>query len=365
MKNTTRNKMLLATAAVAVMGVTALPKHAMAFDEVNWTWDKTVTENVTSDVAVNIDVAPSGLMELEKLQVQIGDVTATSTVSNITNNPPGEETPPEGPEPGPEVITLDLKALYDDNQMNNPITGVELLNDEEDGLDLSNATGYVDNNEEEIYLTFDLTLPEDEPAPGPIPVGERLGVDLPAVSSVATAVGNNQSIESSVSIGLHDGQFIFGGFAEGGTEGGTLEDLAANFPDTGNTHTDIAAAMALAAGTGLILPATVSADSSVTEILNASVNSEATAVANNMSVDLAAATADDAFMIADVTQMAFADVSATSLVDAVTIEGYSDLGAAGFGLGEDQVPMINSVATAVGNNLSITVGSPSVASPEL
>ncbi len=356
MRNTIRNRMLLATAAVAVMGVVSAPQQAMAFDDVNWAWDKTVTENVASDVAVNIDVAPSGMTELEKLQVHIGDVTASSAVSNITNTPPGEE-PAEGPAPGPTQVSLDLKALYDDNLENNPITDIDLLNGEEDGMSISNPTGHVDNDGEQIYMTFDLQLPED-PAPGPVPVGERLGVDLPAVASAATAVGNNQSIESSVSTQLHDGQFLFGGFAEADGEGAGLEDLASNFPDTGNTHTDIAAALALAAGTGAIVPATVSADSSVNDILNASVNSEATAVANNMSVDLAAATADDAFMIADVTQVAYADVSATSLVDAVTIEGYSDLGAAGFGLGEGQTPLVNSAATAVGNNLSIKVSSP-------
>lgn len=364
MKTTTR-KVLLATAAVALLGVGAAPKQAMAFDEVNWNWESTITENLNEEIAVNIDVAPSGLTQIEKMQLNIGDVTATSTVSNVINTPPGEEGPAEGPTPGPTTVTLDLKALYDDNVANNPITSVELLNNEENDFDLSNATGYVDNNAEELYLTFDLTMPEEEPNPGPVPIGERLGVDLPAVASVATAVANNQSIETSVSTRLHDGQFAFGGFAGGEGEGGAIEDLAANFPDTGNTHTDIAAAMALGAASGAITPATISADSSVTEILNASVDSQATAVANNMSVDLAGATEGDAFMIADITQVAYADVSATSLVDAVTIEGYSDLGSAGFGAGEDQIPLVNSVATAVGNNLTIKVNSPGVGTPEL
>lgn len=82
-----------------------------------------------------------------------------------------------------------------------------------------------------------------------------------------------------------------------------------------------------------------------------------------MSVDLAAFTPDDAFMIGDVTQFAYADVTATSFVDDVTLEGYSDMGAAGLGpngLSEDmpQIPAVNSVATAVGNNFSVNVSSP-------
>lgn len=107
----------------------------------------------------------------------------------------------------------------------------------------------------------------------------------------------------------------------------------------------------------------MSADSTVSGILNATVDSQATAVGNNMSVDLAAFTPDDAFAIADVTQVAYADVTATSLVDDVTLEGYSGMGAAGLGpvpLDEDgvQIPAINSVATAVGNNFSLKVSSP-------
>lgn len=355
MRPTNRKRMLLATATAAVMGLATQTNPAMAFDTVDWSWDKTVTENVVKNVNVDIDTSPSGMLELEKIQAHVGDVSATSTVSNVTNNPPGEGAAP-GPAPGPEIFTIDLKAKYDDNQANNPITNVYLLNGDETGLELSNPTGHVDNNKEKIYLTFDLTVPADEPAPGPIPVGERLGVDLPAVASAATAVGNNQSIESSVSIELHDGQFLFGGFTE--ASNGGLEELLAITPDTGNTHTDIAAALMLAGGMGLIEPATVTADSTVTNILNASVDSDATAVGNNMSVDLAAFTPDDAFMIADVTQVAYADVSATSLADAITIEGYSDLGAAGFGNGEDQTPIVKSTATAVGNNLSIKVSSP-------
>ena len=108
----------------------------------------------------------------------------------------------------------------------------------------------------------------------------------------------------------------------------------------------------------MIEPATISATSSVSAILNASVESNATAVANNMNIDLEASTPDDAFMIADITQHAFANVSATSLVDDVTINNYTGLGAAGFGPGEDQIPLVSSNATAVGNNLAVKVSGP-------
>lgn len=359
----THKKLLLASAAVVVMGLGFAPKPALAFDELNWSWDKTVTEDVTKTVNVNIESNPTGMLELEKIQMQIGDVTATSTVTNVTNNPPGPSAEP-APEPAPTAFTLDLKAKYDDNQENNPITSVTLLNADETGLELSNASGHVDNNKEKVYLTFDLTVPAEEAPPEQIAIGDRLGVDLPKVASVATAVGNNQNIESSVSIELHDGQYLFGGFSETPAD---PEGPLGNIFDpeqAGNTHTNALSDLILAAGTGLITPASVSADSTVTGILNASVDSQATAVGNNMNIELNAVSADDAFMIADVTQFSYADITATSLVDDVTLEGYSELGAAGMGPcggcleGEPQIPLVNSVATAVGNNFSVKITSP-------
>ena len=362
MKTTIRKKLLLAGAAVAVIGTGVASKPAMAFEEVNWTWDKIVTENVVKDVDVDIISNPSGMVEIEKIQTHVGDVTATSTVSNITNNPPTDETGEPAPAPIPTDFVLDLKAKYDDNELDNPITSVELLNDDETGLSLSNPTGHVDNNNEKIYMTFDLTVPvEQQPAPGPQPIeiGERLAVDLPQVASTATAVGNNQDISSSVSVELHDAQYLFG---DATGETGSLDGLF-DGEETGNTHTNAASDLIAAIATGGIESANVTADSSVSAILNATVDSSATAVGNNMSVDLAAFTPDDAFMIADVTQFSYADVTATSMVDDVTIEGYSDMGAAGLGpvpldIDGTQTPIANSVATAVGNNFSVTVNSP-------
>jgi len=364
MKTLTRKSLLLASAAVVVMGLGTVAKPAMAFEELHWAWNKNVEENVLKEVNVNIDVAPTGMVELEKIQMHIGDVTASSTVSNITNNPPGEAGEP-APAPGPGTLTLDLKARYDDNLENNPITSVKLLNGDDTGLELSNAFGHVDNNKEKIYLTFDLEDTNPAPAPAPIPIGERDAIDLPKVASVATAVGNNQNIESSVSLELHDAQYLFGGIGEAGSVDGELAGLFES-DGTGNTHTSALSSLVLAASLGTITPASVSADSTVSSILNASVDSQATAMGNNMSIDLAAFSPDDAFMIADVSQFSYANISATSFVDDVTVDGYSGFGAAGMGPcggcleDEAQIPLINSNATAIGNNFSIKVSSPAL-----
>jgi chitinase len=104
----------------------------------------------------------------------------------------------------------------------------------------------------------------------------------------------------------------------------------------------------------------------VDDIINATVDSTATAVTNNMSVDLAYAVPaanvttfqgghhhspaldSDAVMIGDFKQVALSDTSAVSVVTDVSLNKYKNLG------GEFR-PIVNSVATAVGNNLSISV----------
>ena len=216
---------LLATAAVAILG-TGMAKPAQAFDKVYWTWNNKVTEKVNENVNVNVNISPSGLTQLEKKQVQIGNLSAKSEVSHIANNPPG-------------------------------ITSA---------------------------------------------------VDLPAVVSAGTAVGNNQSIDSNVSLNLDDSQFLKGN---------------------------------------------VSATSEVAHILNASVDSAATAVGNNTDVTLAEATPGDALLIADVKQTSIGNISAKSEVSHVDVSGYTSLAAI-------NKPLVNSNATAVGNNFSVKVSPPAL-----
>lgn len=330
-------QVLLATAAVAVLGTGMMSKSAQAFDEVNWVWDKLVTENVIKDVNVTIDTSPSGMLEMEKTQVHIGDVTATSTVSNISNNPPSEN--------GDGTVfvdtTISLIADYDANQTGNPVTNVDITSP---GFTDGNASGNDDQNLNQVFLTFDLS--------GDVAYEAEAGildaVDLPAIESLATAVGNNQSIESSVSMELHDAQFLYGGYD---TElSGQLAGLDTSGV-SGNVNTNAAAFLTFAGALGGIEPASITATSDVNNILNASVASDATAVGNNMDVTLAAATADDAFFLGDVMQYAYADVSATSTVDLVNVNGYNNLAAL-------EGPLVSSKATAVGNNMAITITSP-------
>ncbi len=346
--------LLLASASVMVLGFGATT--AQAFDDVDWEWNKVVTstENITINVNDTFDI--SGLVEIEKIQMNIGDVTATSIVNGITNNAPGEG----GSEGGTVLIDETFTFVTTTNDDVDPSVVLPV------GPTAGNGEGplsgellgdTLDEGSDQLVLTFrafgEVEVPQSE-------ISVKDAVDLPEVNSVATAVGNNQSIESTVAVNLHDAQYNFGGFDSifGDRDDNVVAldaEVAVDEDDsefgTGNTHTDILIAGVLGGLLGVVEPGQVTALSQVSAITDASVNSEATAVGNNLSVDIAAATPGDAFLIADLTQFNYADVSATSKVGNVSVNGYANLDVL-------EGPLVNSVATAVGNNVSISVSSP-------
>lgn len=164
-------------------------------------------------------------------------------------------------------------------------------------------------------------------------MGDRNGPDKPkievglgAVESAATAVANNASLDTEVMTNLDTNQLWIGS--------GEVKAL-----------------------------------SLVADIDNLTVDSSATAVGNNLSVSLVptveTATTNtfrgypdpqinqngDSVLLANINQVGVGDVSAYSFVNDVSLGGASDLKVDGI-----QVPEINSVATAVGNNVSIKLG---------
>jgi hypothetical protein len=290
---------------------------AFAFDGVRWTWDKTVKEHVDIDVDINVCVDPDGLVEIEKLQIFLGDVNAESKVAFVN------------------VDMYDPGGHWDWSWCWYPV--------------------YIPN-------AFDAR------------------VDLGAVVSTATAVGNNQSITSDVPVFLHDGQFVanVNDERDGGectvycdsnallTDGGvTTESFIPGWeprPDS-NTYTTLAALFTIGAVLHVLTPSDISASSQVFAIHNATVDSSATAVANNISVNLESDNPDNHVLIADITQFAYANVSAVSDVCGVEIDNFKNLSPDA--TNEDSTlsttlgrPIVSSVATAVGNNVSITVGVP-------
>jgi hypothetical protein len=226
--------------------------------------------------------------------------------------------------------------------------------------------------------------------------------ELPIVLSSAQAIGNNQSISSDVPIFLHDGQFLADVHSYYRKPNGEydLEKLAAAMPESsnyskkcyrdcydrgpeGNLHHDIAGLFLLGAAFGILKHADITASSQAYDLVNVSVDNSSTAVANNISVNLASDV--DGFenckdrctnsgdrlsnhvVIADITQFALANVTATTYTHNVSATGYDHMrelttttlspreGDPGYTI-DVPTPWVSSTATAVGNNVSINVG---------
>jgi hypothetical protein len=241
--------------------------------------------------------------------------------------------------------------------------------------------------------------------------------ELPIVLSSATAVGNNVSITSDVPVFLHSGQYVadvkdhrYSPPVYKPEEGGSMTD-AWKRPgcmygkikcdrEDGNAFVELAEDFLKDAKYGKLKHADITAISKVWDIKNASVDSSATAVANNVSITLASdvdGVKDNNYggwgrgkdgkivcitypckpedkdrlsnhiVIADNVQFALADVYAKSEVKDVSATGYDHMrklttetlsereGDPGYTI-KVPTPWISSVATAVGNNISINVG---------
>jgi hypothetical protein len=334
-------------ASLGVLAIGAMAASpAMAFDKVDWDWTKDVYEHVYIDVDIDVDVESTGLVEIEKLQIFLGNVKAESKIEHVYND------------------------QYDrDNYFDSPFYN---------GHYLVPGAYYI-----HCYADCDL----DE-------VAFDAKVDLAWVSSAATAVGNNQSITSSVPVFLHDGQFLANTNENGyGREyyGDDLITLllagAAYTGNDDNLHTALALAMTVASAGGLLDPASINAYSSVKYITNARVDSSATAVGNNLNVVLESGVdglgtgeapvktcsyvyghnvcdtttrLSNQVLIGDITQFAYANISATSHVSNITLNEYKNLGDIK-DVDGNLVPTVSSVATAVGNNVNISVGGVPVA----
>jgi hypothetical protein len=189
--------------------------------------------------------------------------------------------------------------------------------------------------------------------------------DLALVTSAATAVANIATVQSNSAAFVHDGQFAFDvghGYGkdprpvpavglESVASNGDYNGKHWNYDPEDNTHLQLAEIGIIAAGLGLIQSADIKATSTVYDILNAQVDSNATAIANMHSIDVDAELATDVMVVADIVQFSYADVTATSKVSGITADHFEGLGGLEGGL-------VSSVATAVGNisNINVTVG---------
>jgi hypothetical protein len=144
------------------------------------------------------------------------------------------------------------------------------------------------------------------------------------------------------------------------TQLGLLVSTATAVANNVNVQTDTEALFAditqTAQGSGIIelcLPyltstGEVRAISVVKDIENLQVDSSATAVSNNVNLASTVAHLHDTSVVANVTQNSYMDVTAKSIVKDIDIDNFKNLGSL-------TSPVISSVATAVGNNLNVSV----------
>jgi hypothetical protein len=327
---------LLATVSAAALCVIAA-SPAAAFDRVNWTWDAEVREVVKKNIDITALIEPTGMVMVEDLQVYIGDVSSTSTVSDINNYQPSE-----GGVGGPGD-TVNFDFTYDD--VGNGTKGL----DEDFVGNVVSLT--VDENADRISGTLSLDGVQISGSQAYDALTE-----LPEVISAATAVANNTSITSDTMVELHEGQFAFNVQDDGNGNGEGPPVRFETDAETDNSNLTAAGVLGVLAISGDLVTSQISANSTVSEILNATVDSSATAVANNISISMEPKSPGDSVLLADIVQFAYADVTATSSVSNVSLNNYTNLGLL-------DRPIISSVATAVGNNKSISVSAPTVVSP--
>lgn len=120
--------------------------------------------------------------------------------------------------------------------------------------------------------------------------------------------------------------------------------------DTGNHNHDVALLLGLAAGAGLIEQADISASSSASNIYNAQVESTASAFGNLKSINVETTEWDNGLVLADITQLSVANVSADATAYDVHLVNYNNLG-------KLTDPIASATATAIGNVVNIKVDS--------
>ncbi|MDH2294983.1 hypothetical protein [Cobetia sp. 1AS1] len=291
---TTYNK--LAVAIGLVSGV-MMASQAQAFDNVDWNWDGQVNTDVNIDVYIDPKIKdPGGLVMIESLQKQVGDVSSTAIVSDISYG--------AGEAGDPTIELVDsLSAKAKANSSAEASAGIKGLKAEADADAMAKASADVD-----VYISYAGSTPNPDIT------------KLESLENAATSVGNNISIDSDAMVNLHNEQTLSGSELYGGGPG-----RHSFGPQLAN----------------------VDSLAEVSDILNLTVDNSATSVGNNLSVTLDS-TGIDSALIADNTQMSFANISSTATVSGITL----DLPPAGSFEG----PVISNTATSVGNNMSVSVG---------
>lgn len=345
-----QRKHLLGTAAAAGLAFGLAAPAAQAFDTVNWTWTKTDTMSEVVDIVSYGEFYPTGIVEVEKIQVYIGDLNSTARLDRFENNQPsngGGSTTLSGQitfegetfdnvtiaSNGGTPYSDDFDAPFSNNEDINASFGngvdpgtTDIDSQIQTSGDLAGANVVVSGG----ISGEDIGVDEAGEDPGVKFVVDISGLEvefepegsfdarteLPEVNVTATSAANVDQIESEVMTMVHSGQYAFGdvnevrdtvsdadlpdsdnpfkalilAYIQNNPDGETnFADLAAALPEslaTGNRHHDVLVALGALIALGYLEPAEINADASAGEIINASANIVATALSNSESISL-------------------------------------------------------------------------------
>ena len=348
--NTFGKATLLAGASAVAMGLATT--QASAFEEVDWDWYTDIYEKVLIKVKIDPEFDPSGMVQVEKLQIFVGDVKANAWVEAVLHKPAA---------PGHDIVRLESGGSGTfKGHFSGGFSGITK------GKVLDEEIAYLTNEKKcwwgrcdrwiephyvkdvdpfigktrgrlggTLYGGFEWSGYQEVLIPKPFTLDQ-----LPLVEITATAIGNAESIDSDVAVFVHEGQFVVG-------EGHDHVD-GWDSKYNPNSHTQLAADLLHGALHGKLSRANIEANAGSWYIQQAQADISATAVANSNSINVDAASRDDAIVIADLTQFAYANVSANAYLGLHVIDNYVDLGTLDGAL-------TSVTATAVGNVSNITV----------
>jgi len=214
----TFNKMAL-YGSVSALALGLAMSQANAFDKVDWDWNNDVEQTVDIDVDVAIDLDPIGLVQVEKLQISLGNKSAVARLDAFINDP---------------------HQSYEDGLTQTTVTQTDgdfagrfrfggVIQDEEiadirNGMRTRTPVYTADTDRffgrggfsGEYSETVDVTVDVADPI--------NALKHLPQVEVSALAIGNSESITSTVAVAIHEGQFTVGApTGEGGGMNGTVQ----------------------------------------------------------------------------------------------------------------------------------------------
>lgn len=386
---------LLGGAATVALGMSG---PAAAFDRVNWEWNLELDEFISKIITIDVTFDPTGVALLQAHQTMIGDVIADATMNDVRNipEPTREERTFDFTATGSTTGSLDVDGTaegfvdidfghYEENcgvdgdsvctgpgNENNRVgligiagtpAGESLTEGGADGIGVEGSFGSEDPLTVEGSTSGSLGVEVAGTLVVPVVVPLDAVAELPKVENIATAIGNNAALSSNRMAELHAGQFLFGdGNLDGDDNGSGIEEAAAlaalalygHLEHQGiNTYQSQSTALTVAAIGGVLEKSEISAGAVMYDVRQMQMTNAATAVGNNLNVEVDAATETDGVLMGDATQFAYANVDAVAEMYDVSVRNYNNLGAI-------EGPLFSNVATAIGNNLSVRVTGPGI-----